>query len=183
MATRFNNESEYNKAIREMRKKEHLCIQCGQQDAYTLNGRSRCAICAEAGRVYDKRRDPAKRKASQKAKVARWIAAGKCAKCGRDKEPGYSLCKRCIARTTAQHRTKKIEQGMNWPRGSNGMCWTCNHKPALPGKKICADCYANCMEALKRANEANQVYGHGPFEEAINDFWKLWKAKREMVNT
>lgn len=38
---------EDNKSLRVLRKRLHLCRDCGKQDAYTMNGRPRCAECVE----------------------------------------------------------------------------------------------------------------------------------------
>ena len=50
------SQSEYNHTIYQARKNSHLCIQCGKQDAFTLNGRARCAECTAAERERDKKR-------------------------------------------------------------------------------------------------------------------------------
>lgn len=42
---RYNRE--YMKDMRHWRKDHHYCVDCGEQDAYTLNGRSRCYDCTE----------------------------------------------------------------------------------------------------------------------------------------
>lgn len=46
---------ENNKSLRALRKRLHLCRDCGKQDAYTMNGRSRCADCVE--RDTERRRE------------------------------------------------------------------------------------------------------------------------------
>lgn len=37
----------YNKELREWRIAHHLCRECGKRDAFTMNGRTRCADCVE----------------------------------------------------------------------------------------------------------------------------------------
>lgn len=37
----------YNADVRALRKRLHLCRECGRQDAYTLAGHSKCADCVE----------------------------------------------------------------------------------------------------------------------------------------
>jgi hypothetical protein len=48
---------EYNKQTRQLRIRLHLCRECGKQDAYTLNGRTRCADCVakDTERLREKR--------------------------------------------------------------------------------------------------------------------------------
>lgn len=169
-------QAEYNKRERENRKREHLCIQCGKQDAYTLNGRSRCAVCAENARNSDKRRNKTKRNDAHRKRMERWIAEGKCSRCGREKIPGYSLCKRCIISMNAKKRAKKIEDGMNWPRGSNGICWTCNKNKVIPGRKLCEECYRKTLDAQKKADEWHKINGYGFVALEVENFWEIQRA-------
>lgn len=38
---------QYNRERRELLRRLHFCRECGKQDAYTLNGRAKCAECVE----------------------------------------------------------------------------------------------------------------------------------------
>ena len=101
------------KERRELLIKCHMCRECGKQDAYTLNGHTKCADCVE--RDTERRRE----------------------------QRGYQ---------PAWAREKKPEKTINYPRGANGICWTCNKKPRLEGKKLCAECYGKAVENAKKAS-------------------------------
>lgn len=168
------NKSEYDKRMREIMKREHRCIQCGKQDAYTLNGRSRCSVCAEKGRIADKKRytthcSPEATKAVRENRGAQ----GLCVRCGRIAPPGRRVCQLCVSRTNKNLRDRKIAEGMNYPRGSNGIYWTCNKEPVMEGKKICQSCYEKTMIAQRMATEWHKQNGNGPIEKSIAGFWKL----------
>ena len=84
---------EYTRAGRQLMKKLQRCIQCGEQDAFTLAGRARCAECAEKARIYNRER-AAKHQEEINARNRRYAedrkAAGLCVKCGRPSD-GHSL--------------------------------------------------------------------------------------------
>lgn len=88
------------------------CVQCGKQDAYTLNGRTYCAECMEwRNAYYQKRReDPeyAKKWADRSTeRRRRFRESGLCPRCGKKPEPPYSLCAKCRAKNRARYRAKK----------------------------------------------------------------------------
>lgn len=172
--------SEYDKRIREIAKAEHRCIQCGKQDAYTLNGRARCSVCADKGKIADRKRYQTHNGSEAQKKVRENRASkGLCVRCGRIAPPGRRVCALCISHTNQNLRDKKIAEGMNWPRGSNGICWTCNKEAVMEGKKICQSCYEKTIEAQKMATEWHKKNGTGPMRQFIENFWKLENAERE----
>lgn len=94
----------------------HLCAECGQEDAYTMAGRYRCAECAEKRRkTY---LDPVP-KPPKEAKLPKseWIAYGLCRKCG----------KRPIA-----------EKTLNWTGRQTVLCESCFAKTSAQGKRLAA---------------------------------------------
>lgn len=172
--------SEYYKRIREIAKAEHRCIQCGKQDAYTLNGRARCSVCADKGKVADRKRYQTHNGSEAQKKVRENRASkGLCVRCGRIAPPGRRTCALCISHTNQNLRDKKIAEGMNWPRGSNGICWTCNKEPVMEGKKICQSCYEKTMKSQQMATEWHKKNGTGPVKQSIENFWKLENAERK----
>lgn len=65
---------------------------------------------------------------------------------------------------------------MNWPRGSNGICYTCNKEPVFDGFKVCKQCYDKIMQTTVDRIER---FGSKPPESvkrSIDDFWELKKA-------
>lgn len=172
--------SEYDKRIREIAKAEHRCIQCGKQDAYTLNGRSRCSVCSDKGKLADRKRYQTHNSLEAQKKVREKRAAnGLCVRCGRIAPPGRRTCALCISHTNQNLQDRRIAEGMNWPRGSNGICWTCNKEPVMEGKKICQSCYEKTMKAQQMATEWHKKNGTGPVKQSIENFWKLENAKKE----
>ena len=172
--------SEYYKRLREIAKAEHRCIQCGKQDAYTLNGRSRCSVCADKGKIADRKRaDTHWSYEAQKEVREKRAAKGLCVRCGRIAPPGRRTCQLCTFNTNRNLRNAKIAAGMNWPRGSNGICWTCNKEPVLSGKKLCRSCYENTLAAQSKCTEWHKENGWGPVKQSVDNFWKLEHAERE----
>lgn len=173
-------QSEYDKRMRELMKKDNRCIQCGKQDAYTLNGRSRCSVCAEASRARDRARyETHGSYEAQKAKREKRAANGLCVRCGRIAPTGRRVCQLCVGHTNKNLRKRRISDGMNWPRGSNGICWTCNKEPVLEGKKLCQSCYDKAIAAQARATEWHRENGFGPIKQQIDNMWELNHAERE----
>lgn len=133
---------------RRLLKKHHLCRECKKQDAYTLAGRTYCCECAERGRKAkaEARKDDEKREKmleSKRQQLARYIAERKCVRCGKGlKEKERRLCSICAAIQRQDMRKSRIKRGLPTCRGVNGICWQCNKKPVLEGKKVCAECYA-----------------------------------------
>ena len=84
-------------------KAAHICLDCGQQDAYTLNGYTYCHDCNEKRN----RRAAEYRRANREVIRAkdierreRYIANGRCAVCGTQKKT-YEVgteCGRCAAK-------------------------------------------------------------------------------------
>ncbi len=135
--------------FRALRKRAGICRDCGQEDAYTMAGRTYCFDCAKKQRI-------AKQKARNDPQTRRKMldqhthmkdtrkANGLCPTCGRKTDGEHALCPYCRAKarkSTARHRAKQ-NPSVNYPRGSNGICFQCNKAPVMDSKKLCADCYA-----------------------------------------
>lgn len=139
------------------------CVLCHTQDAFTLNGRHYCAECTEKmyARCRKNRERPEVMQAvrdSQRRHNAERRAAGLCVACGRKTQDGKSYCARCAARKNAQTQKRRIESGVNYPRGDNGFCWKCNKVPAAEGMRLCADCAAKASDVLEQyARPARQM--------------------------
>ena len=139
------------KEWRALKKKHHICRECGKQDAYTFGGRTYCAECAakEAARKRAKRLaqggdyEAHKRWSEQKADEGLCIYCGK-----RPAGEGRRICKLCGQKQAAKKHEKAVQDGMNWPRGANGFCWLCNKRKAIEGKRLCQQCYDRRMAVL-----------------------------------
>lgn len=146
---------EYAKERNAWLKAHHMCKECKQQDAYTLAGRSRCYDCARKAREDARRRyDPEKRKQTlkrEREQAAAWRAQGKCSRCGRALNGGFKTCARCREKN-ARYQRERNDTYM-YPRGANGICTSCNKEYRLPGKGLCAACYARQVGILERVRE------------------------------
>lgn len=140
---------EYTNKTRALLKELHICRECGEQDAYTLHGRTVCADCAARLAEYKRKAYLAdggqKNHEHCKARRERLKAEHKCPYCGRalPEEYAYITCEKCRAKmrvVTAENRRKKGTS--TWEaRRRDGWCFLCNKRPALEGKKLCRECY------------------------------------------
>lgn len=144
---------------RAMQKKYHICIGCGEQDAYTLNGRTYCAECAarEAARKRETR-DNEKNRADAKSYRDMWRAEGRCTRCGHAKgDDGHMTCPAC----RAYNHQRKVETRMaNYPRGGNGLCFQCNKRPVRDGSRLCEECYAVKLVSIEKARKSVSLKDH-----------------------
>lgn len=138
------------KEWRALKKKHHICRECGKQDAYTFGGRSCCAECAakNAARKRAKRLEQGD-DGSHKRWQEKKAAEGLCIYCGKRKAgEGRRICKLCGKKQYERRREKAVRGGMNWPRGANGYCWLCNKRKAIEGKRLCQTCYDRRVAVL-----------------------------------
>lgn len=139
-------------------KTNHLCIDCKQQDAYTLNGRARCFECAEkyARKCREQRaKAPDKYSKAKRELRATWRENGKCTNCGR-KKPSWDHHGYCITCRVKAYNIKKKQRESrdDWfPRGTPGLCYFCL-QPVMEGNKVCQRCYDARMPGLAKAREA-----------------------------
>ena len=145
--------------FRALRKKHHICRDCGTQDAYTLAGRTYCAECAEKGRARKEqdRKDPEKRErmlSQHRDMVARRKSAGLCSCCGkRPAAQGKALCALCSARNRDRIYKRRHEKGQRtWDERTNGTgCFLCG-APCVEGKKLCEKHMIQRIENLRKSN-------------------------------
>lgn len=170
----MQNES-YNKLL----KRNHLCICCKGQDAYTLGGRSLCYDCAEKQRLTKRiytRNNAQKIKDRKKIARERLIQEHKCVRCGKPLPTDYGLksCKICRAKSAAAWQRYIItrygfeEWWRRANRGKHGLCWRCNKKPIEIGK-MCKSCYDSAV----RTGRKNL--------KAINNETHIWRSKNDQI--
>lgn len=136
-------------------RQRQVCVRCQTQDAFTLAGKCLCADCAE--KESQRSRDKAARTARKTAKDNERKAAGLCVQCGKTLDRDGIYCRRCVFIKNRNQRRKRIEDGINWPRGDNGYCYQCNKELRLPGRGVCQKCYDQQLGRL------SHVYnGQGP---------------------
>lgn len=144
------------------------CVRCRKMDAYTMAGRSMCAVCAEKDRERkaEKYRNDAEFRARKRERdrnsyfAAR--AAGVCANCRRrPPKEGSPYCWECFAKRAAWNREhKEWRDGENYPRGANGFCHLCNKKPSMDGKRLCEECYGKAVERMAKARAVRNIGGN-----------------------
>lgn len=158
---------EYQNATNKWIKQHHLCKDCWQKDAYTLSGRTYCAECAakNAERKREKRANNAEVRHKEFEMHKKWVQKkaemGLCSHCGKRQTDGvHKTCDYCRAIMRKKQRERRAQHSTaNYPRGENGYCWQCNKNMAMPGYKLCQECYNNkiivSMANLKLVNVNN----------------------------
>lgn len=157
-----------------MRKKAHVCVKCGKEDAYTMNGRANCAECADKIRNWfrEYRKDQSERERRvtyRREQRKRMEEEGKCIRCGKKNTGTYKTCPRCLAKKRNYNRKKNQEKAAT--KGVT-LCWQCNKEKMLPGYKLCSKCYDMKMKALEVANRVNREIG----------YYKPWKGRRDKTD-
>lgn len=146
---------DYYKALYAARKSMQQCVQCGKQDAFTLNGHTYCADCTEWRREYYQKKKPEVLKRTHEYKAARTRTLrekGICTTCGKRKvTPPYATCDRCRAKSRGKDRAKR-----EWYMNDTTLCSKCHKRPHLEGKKMCAE----CAESFKRVQELGAAARH-----------------------
>ena len=151
------------KAFREMRKRAHVCRDCGKQDAYTLAGRTFCYDCAEKNRKSKEkvRLDPERKTRmleQHRAMRERRKAKGLCPMCGNPVADWHVLCPKCRAKNRNYLYKSRHERGqLTWDERTSGeTCFLCG-KPVVKGKKLCRDHMTQKIKNLRKSNP-NAVY-------------------------
>lgn len=131
--------------FRKKRKSAGVCVQCGREDAFTMVGRSLCDRCAAMARESNSRwyiknsekilSDRTKLKESRKAN-------GLCPVCGKPANDGFVMCGPCRKKRSDYRKRHRIRV----PRGECGVCYRCNKKEAISGKRMCLECYEKAVE-------------------------------------
>lgn len=134
-------------------KAAHICRGCKKQDAYTLGGRTYCEECAakeaERKRRWREADGGEANRRIRRTTDERRRAEGRCITCGRVKpDDGRVTCAWCLRKMSEKRRDRMVQSGMNWPRGSNGLCYQCNKREVVKGKRLCAECMAVKLVSL-----------------------------------
>lgn len=152
-------ENQYRRDTYHWRKAHKMCARCGKQDAYTLNGRSKCYECREKENENRRKNyDPEKEREKKQRQYAKREAEGKCVRCGRVKsDNGRKICNKCVAEKHQynQERSKDIRIY----RHDLNLCWFCGSQ--LDGQKkfdgtqsrICSKCYESRLPYMRKAIE------------------------------
>lgn len=152
-------ENQYRRDTYHWRKAHKMCARCGKQDAYTLNGRSKCCECCEyENQNRRKNYDPEKEREKKQRQYAKREAEGKCVRCGKVKsDNGHKICSKCIAEKHQYNQEKS--QDIRIYRHDLNLCWFCGGQ--LDGQKkfdgtksrICSKCYESRLPYMRKAIE------------------------------
>ena len=163
------------------RKKAGVCVRCGREDAYTMNGRSYCAECAERAARNQLRRkeDPAVRsEINERYKLMRERRklSGLCPRCGKPNSEDFVLCARCRAKSRKAKERSRRDKGIRSmeERMLGDSCYVCGG-PVIPGLKVCKEHYAHMIDMNRKAS-AEISEGR---KRAIDDLWKFIKVRNK----
>jgi len=143
--------AEYLRRMKEQRKAEHKCTNCGNQDERTLKGLTRCQVCADRYRQYYlKRRKEHPEVFSEANEVSKeWrrtlIANHVCVICrGQDAYTlnGRPMCAECTAKENErknQWRQKNLQAGRETAKLIRSR-WIAEHKCSRCGRSLPNDC-------------------------------------------
>lgn len=173
--------AQYCRELRNYCKKHHICCNCYSKDVFTENGRALCADCAEKQAEY-KRTHTDKQHRNELRRILRQkhIENHECAECGKPlgKDYTYKLCTHC--RTIRRQSWRKMHPDA-FTRGEYGICWLCNKKPALEGKRTCEQCYTKlrdmCIERNKQMDNSKHIFRRLANAE-IKEHRKTYKKQR-----
>lgn len=137
-----------------MKKRNHLCVDCGKQDGYTLNNRALCYECRQKKneRMREKYRDEAYRKKTlqrNKEQREKYDKNRQCPRCGRQLplSSKYKTCVECRLKKRRYQEEKNRANG-HLPRCLfNGIthCARCGKEEVVEGQRVCP----NCLETLR----------------------------------
>ena len=142
-----SGEREYRKLLR----KNHFCLDCRKQDAYTFGGRAYCYECGEKRRQKTMAYRQANREQLNRRRMERYgLRKGQflCVTCGRELgflDNGVN-CYRCASREKAHYMAQRKLR-----RIVGVACYQCCEEPPMEGKKLCAGCYEKNMDKLRKA--------------------------------
>lgn len=135
----------------QLRKKYHYCVKCGKQDAFTLNGRARCADCQEKAnnfwRIHPEYNE--KGKTQHKEKYLERKENGLCVVCGAKAQKGKVRCAKCLFKDRLAHRIELNREMAN----DLGICVTCLKNPQFENYKLCESCYKKSLKSLEKARK------------------------------
>ena len=146
------NSKEYQKELREYCKERHICYQCKQKDAYTMNGHLLCADCTEKQNARCRKwMENPENKKKQNARVKeikdKRRAEHKCIRCGKqiDENDNHKYCGICRFKERQRYYRKSERPA----RVYGVVCWMCNKKPVADGRKVCEECYEKLVKTCK----------------------------------
>lgn len=158
----------YIQDLRLWRKEHHYCVDCGEQDAYTLNGRSRCYECNEKARDRNANMTTTQRqKAADRHQAIREYRREQrlCTTCGAKLPTGYypfATCQSCRYKSRKSAEQYRRDKGIipRYNFAMLGLCARCGD-PVERGfvdddgspRRLCRFCYDHAVEAAAKGRE------------------------------
>ena len=146
------------KEYRKLLKDNHLCRECKAQDAYTLNGHSRCFECSQKENERARKtraNNPEHEKKLARARRETALEKGLCTNCRkRTPKAGHKQCSVCI---NAANKKRNIERQMRIAQARYlHLCSICKEEPVYKDKRVCKACYDKCIAKVRVMNEINK---------------------------
>lgn len=111
--------NEYMRELRKWRKEHHVCLFCGEKDAYTMNGNRLCGNCSDKNNSR-KRRTLEKKETEPPIPREEWVSYGLCYTCGKNKvkegirpyaNVPYHVCEECYQKLLKAKQAYKDKYG------------------------------------------------------------------------
>lgn len=147
--------------------KEHkICVNCRKEKA--LQGKTLCLMCRmdkrEKYKEYYRSLSVEVKRKNEKGSALKkqWCKEnGICYNCyKRPVAENRKMCGICLAKKREKAKEQRIAKGVT-PRdmlGMDGQCYFCD-KPALKGKKTCAECRERCISHLpEKTDTSNHIW-------------------------
>ena len=140
------------------RKEQGICLRCGKEDAYTMNGRSYCFDCCEKDHIrHSKRSEETKKQYNQYHKDLYNYRKENhlCPHCGKELPDGYTKinCEMCLSKARRKSEISRRERGIISHDSALycGVCVQCHKEPMYEGFKLCKKCYDLATTKLIKA--------------------------------
>ena len=156
---------------REYRRNRHRCLNCGERDAYTLNGRVQCAECAQNERIRRREKYPMHNERDNRKRrelYAQRKAEGICTRCGKRLAGTQNLmCDICAAAQKVRQKKDARKKGIMSREEARdlGICIRCMKAEARPGYSLCADC-GEWWESVRNNTRVDNEFTRG-----IDAYW------------
>ena len=170
---------QYLRQRREWLHAHHFCVDCKQQDAYTLVGHHRCFECHEKGR---------RNRGGHEIRRQDRVANGLCYYCGKPNPTELKVCEDCLphyfAMSAKRHenhgKPKRTDHSKNptsprWLWVKEGFCYLCGDPREDKRVKVCEACRTRLTNQRHRQTELGQ---DELLRTKIDELWRSMTAAR-----
>lgn len=164
-------------------KKNHCCTECGRQDAYTLNRRSRCFDCNQ--KHNNTHGDKVKRTLDDKNKRNQAERSNICVRCfTRKADEKYKTCSHCRIKNKIYQQENKTGIPRN-ERFFYGLCYKCGKhldgqlKKSGDASHLCSVCY----NKTKTPKIKKIYYPFSNSDAALSNWNCMLQKRKEMLDS